>query len=231
MITDRSLSSDAFRVFVYLSSLADMDNWKVNNKDFIHKTGLSETRLAKSWKQLIAKGYVERELNRDTGVFRGYNYTINNGIIIDKRPSESLTKPIPTQKKLLSAPLQPKSASKPPSIKEIKLFMNNDQTCIAKIAEDDRDELSQKFYNYYQGVGWVINGNPIHCWQSVCVTWAINEKKRGKTGNNSKLKTIAEKRAEACHHYSHIEAIVPPAETLLDQPVSASVFLPEGEDW
>jgi len=46
VITDNSLSSDSFRVFVYLSSLADMDDWNVNNRDFMNKTGLSETRLA-----------------------------------------------------------------------------------------------------------------------------------------------------------------------------------------
>lgn len=231
VITDSSLSSDAFRIFVYLSSLADIDHWKVNNKDFMRKTGLSETRLAKSWKQLIAKGYIERELNRDSGIFRGYNYTINNNIHIDKPSRKSPSIPMPTQKKALSNPPQPRAANKPTSSKEVEIFMNNDQTCIAKIAKNDRAELSQKFYNYYQGIGWVINGNPIHHWESVCITWAINEKKREKSNHNATLKTTTEKRAEVCHDYSHVEPIVPPEKTRLAQPISASVFLPEGEDW
>jgi len=241
VVTDNSLSSDSFRVFVYLSSLADMDNWNVNNKDFMKKTGLSETRLAKSWKQLIEQGYVERELNRDAGIFRGYNYTVNSSIRTGKPSNASsailVTKgqsqeaiPSSMQENALSVPTQSKLAIKPTSTKEVEAFMNNDQTCVEKIAEGHRAELSQKFYNYYEGIGWVINGNPIYSWESVCVTWAINEKKRGKT-NNSNIRNATEKREEACHNYSHVEPIIPPQESILDNPVSASAFLPEGEDW
>lgn len=226
VITDSSLSSDAFRVFAYLSSLADMNNWKVNNKDFINKTGLSEARLAKSWKQLIAKGYVERALNREDGIFRGYNYTINNATSIDKLASKSPAIPVPKQQKASPPSASLNSTSQPVSMEAVEVFMNHDKTCVAHIAKADRAELSQKFYNYYQAIGWVINGNPIHCWQSVCVTWAINEKKRGiaKRNGTQQCKTKAE-------NYSHVEAIIAPKETLLHQPVSASVFLPEGEDW
>ena len=242
VITDHSLSSDSFRVFVYLSSLADMNDWKVNNRDFMNKTGLSETRLAKSWKQLIEKGYIERERHRNAGVFRGYNYIIHSYIrtnklindssatVVTKQKSQEST-PTSIQKKPLSVSTQSRSVTKPTSMKEVEVFMNNDKTCVEKIAENDRAELSQKFYNYYQAIGWVINGNPIHSWESVCVTWAINEEKRGKTNNNGKFKTVTEKQAEACHNYSHVEPIIPPKESILDKPVSASVFLPEGEDW
>ncbi|MBE8233000.1 MAG: hypothetical protein HAW67_04635 [Endozoicomonadaceae bacterium] len=242
VVTDNSLSSDSFRVFVYLSSLADMDDWNVNNRDFMNKTGLSETRLAKSWKQLIEVGYVERERNRNAGVFRGYNYILHSYIRTDKPLNDSSTTVATKnksqestltsiQEKALSAPTQPRSATKPTSMKEVEAFMNNDQTCVGKIAENDRAELSQKFYNYYEGIGWVINGNPIHSWESVCVTWAINEEKRVKTNNNGDFKTATEKRAEACHNYSHVEPIIPPEASILDKPISASVFLPEGEDW
>ncbi len=203
VVTDNSLSSDSFRVFVYLSSLADMGNWNVNNRDFMNKTGLSETRLAKSWKQLIKKGYVERKLNRDAGIFRGYNYTVNSYISTNKRSSDLPTTMTTKEKlqdstaipeKVISVLAKLKPATKPTSTQEVEVFMNKDTTCVEKIAESDRAELSRKFYNYYEGIGWVINGNPIHSWESVCVTWAINEEKRVKTNNNGNKMHILQQR-------------------------------------
>ena len=69
------------------------------------------------------------------------------------------------------------SASSIPTLEEVSLF----------ISEENLDVDPDRFWNYYEGVGWKIGGRPIENWQAVCRRWNGTEdygkKKSGGSGS------------------------------------------------
>ena len=44
-------------------------------------------------------------------------------------------------------------------------------------------EIAEKFYWYYDAVGWMINGRPITNWRSKLMEWKNNESKYNNNAN------------------------------------------------
>ena len=84
-ILDFSLSADSLKVLLYLYTRPP--NWKIWNKKVMTDVKISNQKLAKVWKELLAKGLIERERERyKNGAIKGggYIYKINcNSKMVD----------------------------------------------------------------------------------------------------------------------------------------------------
>jgi len=77
-ILDYSLSSDSFKVLVYIYTRPP--KWKIWNKKVIEDIGISNQKLAKVWKELLSKNLISRERERyKNGSIKGggFVYEIN----------------------------------------------------------------------------------------------------------------------------------------------------------
>ena len=75
LILDKSISTQALKVIIYLWSLPD--GWIVNNTDVCNKLGISDRTIYKYWRELINSGWVTRYQTKTKGKFGNFEYHLN----------------------------------------------------------------------------------------------------------------------------------------------------------
>ena len=203
MFAKTIIDSDAFldmpisaRLLYYdLSVRADDDGFVDSPKKIMRTVGATQSDLD----TLINKDYVIRF---HTGIIVITHWHIHNYIqpdryhptryqdekalliqddtkaykMINNDSKETCIQPVykmDTQSRLDKSRLDKSSVSKAPSLDDIKNY-----------CKDHKSKIDpNRFYSYYEAIGWILNGQPVHNWKALIDTWDQREK----TDTNPKI--------------------------------------------
>lgn len=161
-------------VMRFKSGVIVITHWHIHN--YIAKDRYKPTQHQKEMAMLARD---------DTGAYK----LIDNDTIKDCQ--QTVYKPY-TQTSIDKSSIDKSSVSGSPTQEEIKAYCK----------EHDYSIDTDRFYNYYEARGWILNGEPVRNWKALINTWALKEQPDNSANNNGntiaqeKLKQLKARKSE-----------------------------------